>query len=474
MVESPRKPKRRVLIAEDVRAIWVTMCNALESEGYLVQVAQDGEECLELVRNFKPELVLMDVMMPKIHGIEVMRKLREDEGTRDLGVIVCTAKQFLTECREFEELGATDVIFKPFKRVELIEKVNRFFSDEKKAPINSEYKEASSVLPYRPVFDADGIAVRLWGTRGSIPVSGVRYLRHGGNTTCMGIRQGDEQIIFDAGSGIREIGIQLAQEAPCRIHLFVTHTHWDHIQGFPFFFPAYIPGFDITIYGGKGFDEDLESLFRGQLKKDYFPVQLEDMQASLKFVRLDEDPVRIGDARITWEFTNHPLPTVGYKYERAGRSIVFIPDNEFLQSYQGAPADFEKEDDLVAPFMKIVEFATGADVLYHEAQFTNQEYGQKIGWGHCSVSNACILAKMTGVMKWVIVHHDPGHDDEFLDRKLNMTRLILSEIECDTEVVHGYDGMELVLPSRKAAADASPVMAPVVSRTIAPRKARTK
>ena len=153
-------------------------------------------------------------------------------------------------------------------------------------------------VAYRPALDSSNGCFQLWGTRGSIPISGPEYIRHGGNTSCMSLEYGEDLIILDAGSGIRNLGLALAKANPRKLHLFITHTHWDHIQGFPFFAPAFIPGFEITIYGAKGFNKNLESLFRGQFDPDYFPIQMENMDAGLEFIYLGDQPVQIGDMRV--------------------------------------------------------------------------------------------------------------------------------------------------------------------------------
>ena len=435
----------RILVAEDVQTISLWIRRILEARGWEVAVAEDGEQCLEMARDLLPDVIILDIMMPKMHGIEVLKQLKSDDRLKDIGVIVCTSKDFATELNLVQELGAEAVINKPIDQNELVSNVRRLTGQGESAggaPARDEVRTPDGDAGcFRHELDVSVPHVRLWGTRGSIPISDPECLRHGGNTSCLEFEYGPERIIFDAGSGIRNLGMSLMSGDSRRIHLFITHTHWDHIQGFPFFAPAYVPGFEITVYAAKGFDQGIESVFRGQLHQDYFPVQMDAMQARLSFRTLDLDPVEIGDVRVTWEYAQHPGATVGYKIEAAGKQVAYFPDNEFLQGYTGSPHEVRREDEMVASYEKVIEFLSNVDVLVHEAQYTSDEYIQKIGWGHSSVPNACLLAKLANVRRWIVTHHDPMHKDAFLQDKLNLTRQLLKELEHPIEVFHGYDGM---------------------------------
>jgi phosphoribosyl 1,2-cyclic phosphodiesterase len=257
----------------------------------------------------------------------------------------------------------------------------------------------------------------------------------------MEVTYGDERIIFDAGTGIRDLGLSFMSGKPRKIHLFVTHTHWDHIQGFPFFVPAYVPGYDIVIYASPNIDKDLKSIFEGQLDRAYFPVQMEDMRANLEFKYLNDEPIQIGDVTVSWEYTLHPSPTVGYKVQIKEKKLAFVPDNEFLKGYMGMPDRVMHDREAIAMHQRLIDFLDGVDILIHEAQYTNEEYVTKVGWGHTSLSNACALVRLTNPVKWIIIHHDPLHEDDFLQEKLNLTQAIMRDLNCQTEVVHAHDGM---------------------------------
>lgn len=434
--------KNRILIGEDTPEIAYLMKVALTSAGYSVETVSDGAECVRRARESKPDLLVLDIMLPKIHGIEVLKTLRADLATEHLGVIVCTAKDFPGDIEEAIERGAADWLAKPFEVPALLDAVQAYFSKRARASAALGIANPSPGNgPFVPKLDTKGCHFCLWGSRGSTPTPGARFLRHGGNTSCFSVVHGEDYFIFDAGSGIRELGLEIARTPTRRINLFITHTHWDHIQGFPFFAPAYLADYELTIYGAEGFGKDLKSVFRGQLDRDYFPVQMEDMEAKIEFRNLPNDPVVIGPARISWESATHPGATVGYKIDVGGQKIAWVPDNEFLLGFTGDPAPLTPGSHLVQPFTKMIEFLADADIVFHEAQYTNDEYLHKVRWGHSSVANAAALMKFAGGRRWIVTHHDPMHDDEFLESKLNLTRQILDHLGCQTQVSHGYDGL---------------------------------
>jgi phosphoribosyl 1,2-cyclic phosphodiesterase/CheY-like chemotaxis protein len=434
--------QKKILVADDVRSIAHSLAGVLRSGGYEVEVALDGEDCLARVESFRPDLVILDLLMPKANGIDVLKRLRATPEHAGLGVIVHSTKDFTTELRIARELGAAGTLNKPASRDEILGRVGAFFgTGSYEASAETGATSATEVPFFRPVLENGRGLLRFWGTRGSFPVCGGRFLRHGGYTTCLGFESEAGAIVFDAGSGVRELGIDLAAQGCDDIHLFITHTHWDHIQGIPSFAPFYRAGTKITIYGDRGFGVDLESLISGQFTTSYFPVNWDEIHADVAFRYLGDDPVVVGGATVSREYANHPGAAVAYRVDFRGASVVFMPDNEFLQGYQGPPGLANVGAELLAPYEKIVRFASGADVLVSEAQFLNEEYADRVGWGHSSLSNACFLTSLARPKRWVVTHHDPSHDDEFLDDKLALTRKILRDLGCDSVVVHAYDGL---------------------------------
>lgn len=244
--------------------------------------------------------------------------------------------------------------------------------------------------------------VVFWGTRGSIPVSGPKYTEFGGNTPCLQIKLASttDTMIIDSGSGIRELGLQLARTADLHsraVHLFLTHAHWDHIQGFPFFVPSYIPTFSLDIYCTK----DAKAILQNQMRPPFFPVTLDAMLAKRGFHLLSSDAgVPLGEATVRNIPLPHPQESTAFRIDEHGHSVVFATDTEHH-------AEGINET--------LAEFARDADVLIYDAQYTSEEYkAGKQGWGHSTYMEAIKLARAANVSRLVLYSHDPGHDDEML------------------------------------------------------------
>jgi phosphoribosyl 1,2-cyclic phosphodiesterase len=259
--------------------------------------------------------------------------------------------------------------------------------------------------------------VRFWGTRGSIATPGPHTTRYGGNTSCVEVRCGNEILIFDAGTGIRELGLSLMEEfrgGPMTLHLFISHTHWDHIQGFPFFMPAYLPTTLVHVYGSTGQGRPLEKLLRGQMDADYFPVALGDLSSQIQVHEFRGRDFRIGTATVSAFYLNHPGMNLGYRVTHEGRTVVYATDHEpysFTLEHIGQRAEAGKDygqklDD------EFVRFVASADLYIGEAQYTEEEYPSKIGWGHSSVRSTVEVALKANVKALALFHHDPMHGDD--------------------------------------------------------------
>lgn len=282
--------------------------------------------------------------------------------------------------------------------------------------------------------------LKFWGTRGSCAVSGAEYARFGGNTCSAEIRYDDLAVIIDAGSGIRPLGRELLRHKVRKIHLFLSHAHWDHLIGFPFFEPIYEPGIHITIWSPPPIRRSYKELFSDLLAPEFFPVRLDQVKADLEFKTIQQKtPVSLEGLTLDFHMTNHPGLTYGFKIETPHSTVGYVTDNEMLQNYHG-PLD-QVPAETVDPHLGLIEFFTGCDHLIHEAQYNAEEYRQKTGWGHSSLSNAAYLLQKTGAPHWLVTHHDPSHTDLDLHAMEADTATLLREqkISCKAEwIPDGY------------------------------------
>ncbi len=260
----------------------------------------------------------------------------------------------------------------------------------------------------RPDPDAPSAAyLRCWGTRGSIPSPGPDTVRYGGNTSCVEVCDGDTRLIFDAGSGIRPLGSSMFEHGPNSIHIFLTHFHWDHIQGFPFFRPLYDPEDVIRVIGPKQKEIDVQNLFAGQMGPIYFPVPFRVVAAKMEFDHLNEGSYRVGDVSLDVMRVRHPSYVLAYRIRVRDSIVCFVPDNEIDGDIYGDLApDFES---------RIIDFVGGADLLIHDSMYTEDEYPSRRGWGHSTFEQSVRLALDGGVKRLLFFHHDPLRSDEELD-----------------------------------------------------------
>ena len=261
------------------------------------------------------------------------------------------------------------------------------------------------------------IKVKFWGARGSIPTPGKYFVKYGGNTPCVEVRCGETILIFDAGSGMRELGGSLLQEFggdPQEYHILVSHTHWDHIQGFPFFTPAYLPGNKLTFYGGNSVSA-LENLIYSQMDRDYFPVTVHELASEVNFMHITESPFMIDDVKIYFTHQIHPSLSLGFRIEYGGKSVVYATDSEMSND-----PEIEKINE-----RNIGNLIKDADMLIADCQYTLDEYDQKVGWGHTAIDKVVEVANKYGVKNLFAFHHDPVRTDEQLDTMLfNAQKLV--------------------------------------------------
>lgn len=254
------------------------------------------------------------------------------------------------------------------------------------------------------------LQVKFWGVRGSIPTPCAQNMGVGGNTSCLEVRlPGGEILIVDGGTGARQLGLSLAASTaakPTNLHLFLTHFHWDHIQGLPFFHPLYSKENSVTFYSMNA-PEETEEILEGQMNVPYFPVDFRFLPARRNFVNVSGQAFRFGEVEVGNFPLHHPQGCHGYSFSFRGRKLVFA-------------SDLEHGDPVLDALL--LEVARDADILIFDAQFTPEEYEKRRGWGHSTWLQATEVAKKAGAKKLLLFHHDPAHDDEALDGILRNAR----------------------------------------------------
>jgi phosphoribosyl 1,2-cyclic phosphodiesterase len=280
------------------------------------------------------------------------------------------------------------------------------------------------------------VRARVWGCRGSLASPGPETVRYGGNTSCVEVRLDDDTlIILDAGTGIRLLGLAVADELPRTVHLLLTHLHLDHLEGLGFFSPLWRPNLDLHVWGPPSPLRSLERRIARYLSPPLFPIHLSDIPSSPQFHDVPDEAWEIGPATITARPVSHRGPTVGYRVEEAGRALAYIPDHE--------PALGVDLRGVEPEWISGHAVAKGADVLLHDAQYTEEEYPMRIGWGHSSTEHVVTFGQVCSVGQLVMFHHDPLHSDDMLEKILARAQALWTGPGPSPILAH--EGMELEL-----------------------------
>ena len=306
--------------------------------------------------------------------------------------------------------------------------------------------------------------VRFWGTRGSIAKPGLGTVRYGGNTSCVELRSsGGTLVVLDCGTGAHGLGQALVKSGPSPLngHILIGHTHWDHIQGFPFFAPLFIPGNEWHVYGPRGVGSSLRESLSGQMQSSYFPITLKELGATLHYHDLIEGTLEIGDIHVTTQYLHHPALTLGYRLEADGVTVVYSTDHEphSTPRVAGAPAPLAGQD------VRHARFLADADLVIHDAQYTADQFPAKRGWGHSTAEYAVETAVSAGVRRLALFHHDPTRDDEAVDRIVAGARDLVARMGGATEVFAAAEGQVLEFERKSAV---RPLVAPEETARIDP------
>lgn len=436
--------KTLVLIESDaLTRTLVSEC--LAGRDWCVLEAEDGQSGLELVLKHRPTAVFCDLRTPKRNGFQVCRTIREQESLGATHVILMTVSRFANDRETAFASGADDYLVKPIIPVDLLK------------VLAAAGKNGAVTVPpsEEPLVESGPTLIRFWGVRGSIPSPGKETYGYGGNTSCVEVRVGGQIIILDAGSGIRRLGQSLMKEIGengLSVTMLISHTHWDHIQGFPFFVPAYHPNVNIRILGYEGAVHGLRGALFEQMQTAFFPVSLNQMATHLTFEEMEDMQFDLGaSVKVRTTFANHPGICLGYRLSGPHGDIVYLPDHEAYERCEVERQKAEKDSSSAGLAYariqdeKIVEFLRGAEVVIADSQYDAIEYLTRRGWGHTCADDTVKLAARAGAKRVYLFRHDPDHDDVKIDQMVESARQAAAAEGSSIEVAAAREGETVIL-----------------------------
>jgi len=386
--------------------------------------------------------------MPRCNGFQFCRELRaHKDRLPNTKIVVTTGSGYATDRLNALEAGADEYLIKPVTPVELAAVLKRIISD--KNSMNDDLNAFASQAIPQPT------RLKFWGVRGSIPTPGRDTIFYGGNTACVEVRADGQMIVLDAGTGIRPLGVALNEEfrkQPIQLTILLSHTHWDHIQGFPYFLPAYNPKNKITILGYEGAREGLENILSAQMESSYFPISMREMPGHLSIQELKDLNFNIGPVRVQAEFLNHPGICTGYRIFASDGSISYLTDVELFQRMRAQKSSSKDEQNFARQQdERVANFVRGSDILILDAQYDAEEYASHVGWGHSCMEDSVAFAMEAGVKKLFFFHHDPDHNDETISRFVARGRELVREKGSRLIVEAAREGLEVVLEPKPVA-----------------------
>jgi phosphoribosyl 1,2-cyclic phosphodiesterase/CheY-like chemotaxis protein len=454
--------KTALLIDED-RVTRHALAQWLRQAGWNVLEANDGETGLAIALEQKPQLILCDLQAPRYNGFQLCRLLRaKPDALPSARIVVTSSGGYGVDRATALQAGADDCIVKPILESDLLRLMYSVPAHAENPQMTlAERPSDSSGVEFPPLppwaIPEGETLVRFWGVRGSIATPGASTLMYGGNTSCVEVRADGQLIILDAGTGIRPLGAKLAAEfsgVPLAMTVLISHTHWDHIQGFPFFDAAYNPKNRLRILGYEGAREGLVGALSSQMESPYFPVGWRQLPGHIELQELKQPNFKIGPIAVQSMYLNHPGICVGYRLNTGAGVIAYLPDNEPFQRYKfHAEAKSQASPTGILEFarrmdQRMVDFVRGADVLIIDAQYDATEYQTRVGWGHGCIDDVVALALNANVKRLYIFHHDPSHDDAKITGMVEWARQFVAALGETLNVEAAREGAEVVLKTK--------------------------
>lgn len=386
----------------------------LKEAGYCVTAYTSSTEALKGILEGQPDCVISDLSLPSLGGMELFEQIRKEKNIKQPTFIILTSRQYGYDINYAEKMGVNGYLQKPIDVTTFVDEILEIVSNR--------------------------MLVQFWGVRGTLPVPGKLTVRYGGNTNCVTLSLGKKKLfIFDAGCGIKALSNYLLKNNMCPLSakIFITHPHWDHINGFPYFVPFYMKSNKFEIYGTNHPGASLEQTLCAQMESIYFPVTFREFSAHISYNPITEETFWLNDVCVKTMFLVHPGRCLGYRIDYNNKSFCYVTDNEL---YPETSRHYNKYD-----FEKIVAFVSNANVLITDATYTDEEYALRENWGHSPISRVVDMAHQANVNLLCLHHHDPDQTDLDIDRKLQFAQTKLLQIRSKTRCIAPEEGQILII-----------------------------